>query len=171
MKLTKLIFASLAAAAMTNPAFAAGEEAQKQKAQQQEANQPKPQKMEEAKQAFKSRQVEGVVIQHKTVSVYQSEKQKQQAQRATEKDKAQKQQAQTAKNVVVLLKTAKGNERLIVDLGSAQELPEIKNNETKVQAEGRLVKLGQKEFFVARKVKIGDKTYTPKRDHQQIKAE
>lgn len=136
-----------------------------------ERHEQQPQEQKQKQEAFKQRQVEGTILKHKTVRIYES---RQQQQEMTKKTKEQKQAEETdkgRKNMVVLLQTSKGNERLIVDLGSVESVPEIKDGKTKLQAEGRLVKIGQKELFVANKAKIGDKTITLHREHQQKKAE
>lgn len=90
-------------------------------------------KKEILKEARQQRQVGGTVLRHKTVRF---------------KDKKGN-MAKQIKNIVVLIKTDKGGENLVVDLGDAENVPEIKNNRTKIQAKGRMVKIGSKEFFVA----------------------
>jgi hypothetical protein len=94
------------------------------------------------------KQVEGTVIQHKFVNVFQDKKQMEEAQKSGKADNASK------KMLVVMLKTAKGSDRLLVDLGEMQEAPKIKNGETKLQVEGKLIDVGTEKLFVAKRAKL-----------------
>lgn len=91
------------------------------------------------------KQVEGTIIQHKFVNVFTDKK---------EMDKAQKSGKAEEKMLVVLLKTDKGNDRLVVDLGKMDKLPDIKDGESKLQVEGKLINVGKKDLFVAKRAKL-----------------
>lgn len=131
----------LTTALLTAPAFAAGTGKQKQ---QEETSKQKAMDKER-----KQRQVEGTILQHKTV-------------RVAPKGQADKGKA-TAENLVVQIKTSKGNERLVVDLGSMKAAPEIKDGQTRLRAQGRMVKIGKQEFMVARKAQINGQEFSIQR--------
>lgn len=130
----------LAAAIITGPsAFAGGDKKQEEQAS-----------TSSSKSAEKTRKFTGVILEHKVVNVFGSKQ---------DADKAQKGEKQEPMNktLVTLVKTDNGSERLIVDLGPVDKVPDIKNGETKLNAEGRLIQMGQRQLFVASKAKIGDK--------------
>lgn len=116
---------------------------------------------EEAKQSAKAsmeknRKVTGTIIDHKVVNIYETKQQMQEAQDG-------KKNEPTRKVLVTMIKTDKGNERLLVDLGEMDKIPEIKNGETKLKAQGRLLQVGNRQLFVASKAQVGDKTIEIKR--------
>jgi hypothetical protein len=117
----------------------AGDEKQKEEEKKQEQS---------ASQSQDMKQVEGTVIQHKFVNVFKDKKQMEEAQKSGSADSASK------KMLVVMLKTAKGNDRLLVDLGEMQEAPKIKDGETKLQVEGKLIDVGTQKLFVAKRAKL-----------------
>lgn len=100
------------------------------------------------------KQVEGTIIEHKFVNVFKDDKAKQQAEK---QGKAEEQ------IMVVLLKTQKGNDRLVVDLGQVKNLPEIKDGESKLEVEGKLITVGSKQLFVAKRAKLNGKMIDIKR--------
>lgn len=104
---------------------------------------------EQAKSAQASqkdlKQVEGTIVQHKFVNVFKDKKEMEQAQKSGKSEN---------KMLVVLLKTDKGNDRLVVDLGQMDKLPDIKDGESKLQVEGKLINVGKKDLFVAKRAKL-----------------
>ncbi|MFP5387226.1 MAG: hypothetical protein ACLGHN_14205 [Bacteriovoracia bacterium] len=112
------------------------------------------QKAATSKEAMNLKQVEGTIVEHKMVNVFKDEKAKQQAEK---QGKAEEQV------MVVLLKTEKGNDRLVVDLGQVKDLPEIKDGESKLQVEGKLISVGTKQLFVAKRAKLNGKMIEIKR--------
>lgn len=98
----------------------------------------------------KDRKVTGTILDHKVVDVYGTRQDAQEAQEGKKKEPANK-------ALVTMIKTDKGNERLMVDLGPIDKVPEIKNGETQLKAEGRLVKVGQRQLFIASKAQVGEK--------------
>lgn len=117
----------------------AGDDKQKEEANKQE---------QAASQSQDLKQVEGTVIQHKFVNVFKDKKQMEEAQKTGSADSASK------KMLVVMLKTDKGNDRLLVDLGEMKDAPKIKNGETKLQVEGKLIDVGTEKLFVAKRAKL-----------------
>ena len=91
------------------------------------------------------KQVEGTILEHKFVNVFKDKKEMEQAQKS---GKAENQV------LVVLLKTDKGNDRLVVDLGQMKKVPDIKNGESKLQVEGKLINVGNKDLFLAKRAKL-----------------
>jgi hypothetical protein len=103
-----------------------------------------------------TKKVSGTILHHKQVNVFANKQQQ---------DRAVNDKKETGtKTVISMIKTEKGNERLVVDLGPMDQLPKIKDGESKMLAEGKLVRVGNKELFVAHKVKIDDKPITIKRE-------
>ena len=91
------------------------------------------------------KQVEGTILQHKLVNVFKDKNEREAAEKS---GKAEKQM------LVVLLKTANGNDRLVVDLGEIKDMPKIKDGETQLQVEGKMVNIGDKNLFVAKRAKL-----------------
>jgi hypothetical protein len=60
-------------------------------------------------------------------------------------------------------KPDQGNDRLVVDLGQVKNLPEIKDGESKLQVEGKLITVGTKQLFVAKRAKLNGKMIDIKR--------
>lgn len=110
----------------------------------------KDQKKDEVKKESSAalKQVEGTIVQHKLVNVFPDKSKASEADKTGKADKAEKQL------LVVLLKTDKGNDRLIVDLGAVKDVPKIKDGESKLQVEGQLVEVGAKELFVAKRANL-----------------
>lgn len=90
---------------------------------------------EERSSLYKSREVQGRVVNAKEVKFKGTDK----------------------KNLVVLMRTSKGHEELIVDLGDFERIKGIKKGKTKIKVEGRMVKVGEKEFLLARRIEYGDR--------------
>lgn len=85
------------------------------------------------KLAKKSREVSGTILKSKKVDL----------------------PGKVAENLVVLIKTDKGQSELMVDLGDAQKFTaDLVRANRKISAEGRLVRLGEHDLLVARKVRV-----------------
>ena len=65
-------------------------------------------------------------------------------------------QGSDKKHLVVLLKTKKGHQELIVDLGDLKKMQGIEKGKTKIKVEGSMVRVGEKEFMLAREIQYGD---------------
>lgn len=98
----------------------------------------------------KTRKVTGVILKHKVVNIFPTQQAEKEAQSG-------KKDQEGSKALVTMIKTDKGNERLMVDLGPVDQVPAIKDGETKIQAEGRLVQIGERQLFVASKAKLDEK--------------
>ena len=62
---------------------------------------------------------------------------------------------QKNQNMVVMIKTKKGNDRLIVDLGNARNLNNMKiGKDTNLEVQGRMAKVGRHEILVAKQLKV-----------------
>lgn len=108
------------------------------------------------KASEKTRKFTGVILEHKIVNVLDSKQSEEKAQKGEKVNPMNK-------TLVTLVKTDKGSERLVVDLGTVDKVPDIKNGETKLNAEGKLIQIGQRQLFVASKAKVGDKMIEIKR--------
>lgn len=139
MNLYKKVFASILGASLLFCQGAFADDKQKEEGQ----------KQEQSAKSKDLKQVEGTVVQHKFVNVFKDKQAMEQAEKSGNVDKASEK-----KMLVVMLQTAKGNERLMVDLGPMQEAPKIKDGETKLQVEGKMINIGSKELFVAKRAKI-----------------
>lgn len=140
----KLGMLALAVTLMGGGAFVQEVYAGGDKAKRAEAGHKKMDK--QAKLAKKSREVSGTVINTKNVRL----------------------PSEGQENLVVMIKTAKANDRLVVDLGNAKALEKANINEqTKIEAEGRMVRLGSREFLVARNLKVNGKDVEIDRSGQQ----
>jgi hypothetical protein len=138
MKLSNKLFLSMAGATLLFGSVSyAGDEKQKEESKQ-----------EQTAQANDFKQVEGTVIKHKFVNVFKDKKQVEEAQKSGDTSKNEKQM------LVVMLKTDKGNDRLVVDLGEMKEIPKIEDGKTKLQVEGKLIDIGNEKLFVARRAKL-----------------
>lgn len=116
------------------------------------ANEQQKEEKQEQQASSKSsdlKQVEGTVVQHKMVNVFKDKQAKEQAQKSGNAEQAAEKQM-----LVVMLQTAKGNDRLVVDLGQVKDVPRIKNGETKLQVEGKMTNIGTEEVFIAKQAKI-----------------
>jgi len=72
-------------------------------------------------------------------------------------------------NIVILIKTKKGHEELVVDLGDADRLNRVVDSGSNVIVEGVMVKIDKKVFLLAQKVilknqhlKVNRTKYFPK---------
>lgn len=99
-----------------------------------------------SKESQNMKQVQGTILQHKFVNIFDSKKAKD--------DAVKNGKTSDQKTLVILMKTDKGSERLIVDLGPMKDAPKIKDGETKLQVEGQMIEVGSKDLFVAKKAKI-----------------
>lgn len=148
MNLNKYILSlGLVTAIVSGPAAIAGDKKQEQQAKE---------NTDKSSSTEKSKKFTGTILEHKVVNVFESKQAEQQAQEGKKTEPKNK-------TLVTLVKTDKGHERLIVDLGTVDQVPEIKDGETKLKAEGRLIQIGQRQLFVATKAQVGDKTITIKR--------
>lgn len=141
---------TLGAILLSAPAFAAGDQKQEESMN--------GQKQEQQANKEKMRQVSGTVLKHKTVNVFENKKQEEQAMKG-EKSAVDK----SKKTLVLLIKTEKGNERLPIDVGQVENIPDIQDGKTQIQAQGKVVQMGDKKIFLANKIKVGEKTIEIKR--------
>lgn len=137
MKLFKNIFMAMLGLTMVFGQGAFANEQKEEKQEQQATSKSKDLK-----------QVEGTVVQHKFVNVFKDEKAMQEAEKSGSAKAAEK------KMLVVMLQTDKGNERLLVDLGEMKDAPKIKDGETKLQVEGKMINIGTREIFIAKRAKL-----------------
>ena len=96
----------------------------------------------------KMRQVKGKVVQVKDVKLRDNNKM----------------------NKVVLLKTDKNNDRLVVDLGNTEKMKQVKKGD-EIAVKGNLVNLSNQKVLVASHVKMQDKTFETERKDQLTTAE
>lgn len=59
------------------------------------------------------------------------------------------------KNIVVLMKTPRGHQEMIVDLGDSERIKEQAQTGTKLKVEGIIIKIENKEFLLAKRVAVG----------------
>lgn len=60
-------------------------------------------------------------------------------------------------NIVVLIKTPRGHKKMIVDLGDSERIQKRARMGTRLKVEGFLVRIEDKEFLMAKRVKVGNR--------------
>lgn len=76
------------------------------------------------------------------------------------------------KNQVVMIKTSKGDRRLVIDLGPTSALEELNLKQGgEIAVEGSLVQIRDRSFIVASRLRHGDKTVDISRQEQQRQAQ
>lgn len=104
----------------------------------QQAERPLTESADEARRRTdKPRQVSGTILSMKTVGIRGSDVQ----------------------NRVALIRTNKGNKRLVVDLGPEQELKGLNTGKgQRISVQGRVVRVGDRQLLVAERVRQNDQT-------------
>lgn len=139
LSLTSVLTLGLALAGAS--AWAGGDKAHKDKSAKAEKKMNPQEKM-----AKQSREVSGTVVAKKMVRL----------------------PTENLQNMVVMIKTNKADERLLVDLGNAKALNDKKiDKQTNIQAEGRLAQVGQHRILVARNLKVEGEKVTIDRSQER----
>lgn len=60
-------------------------------------------------------------------------------------------------NIVVLIKTPRGHKKMVVDLGDSERIQKRARMGTRLKVEGFLVRIEDKEFLMAKRVKVGNR--------------